>query len=56
MGPFSENLKPLGHRACPTCLKLAVETLGLLGYVLKRLKILIKFHHHSPGGKNGPNF
>ena len=25
-------------------------------WALKRLKILIKFSHHGPGGQNGPNF
>ena len=54
--PVSRNLKPLEWRACPTCLKLALEALGLLGCVLKRLKILIKLHHLVPGGKNGPKF
>ena len=42
--------------ACPTSLKLAGEAQGLLGCVLKRLKILIKFNHRGPGGKNGPIF
>ena len=45
--PFSLNLKPLEYRTCPTCLKLAAEALGLLGCVLKRLKILIKFNHRG---------
>ena len=43
IGPFSPNLKPLEYRTCPTCLKIAGEALGLLGCVLKRLKILMKF-------------
>ena len=30
--------------------------LGLLGCVLKRLKILVKFNHRGPGGQNGPKF
>ena len=29
------------------CLKLAGEVLGLLGCVLKRLKILVKFNHRG---------
>ena len=56
IGPFSPNLKPLEQRTCPTCLKLAGEALGLLGCVLKRLKILVKFNHRGPGGQNGPKF
>ena len=56
IGPFSPNLKPLEYRTCPTCLKHAGEALGLLGYVLKRLKILVKFNHRGPGGQNGPKF
>ena len=32
------------------------EALGLLGCVLKRLKILVKFNHREPGGKNGSKF
>ena len=38
---------------CPTCLKIAGEALGLLGCVLKRLKILMKFDSAGPVGKNG---
>ena len=56
IGLFPPNLKPLQQRVCPTCLKLAGKALGLLGCVLKRLKILTKFNHHGPGGKNGPKF
>ena len=56
IGHFSPNLKPLEQGACPTCLKLAGEALGLLGCVLKRLKILIKFNHCGPVGKNGIKF
>ena len=56
IGPFSPNLKPLQLRTSPTCLKLAGEALGLLGCVLKRLKILVKFNHSWPGGQNGPKF
>ena len=55
IGPFSPNLKPLEQRICPICLKLAGEALGLLDCVLKRLKILVKFNHRGPVGKNGPN-
>ena len=40
----------------PTCLKLAGKALGLLGCVLKRLKMLTKFNHRGPGCKNGPKF
>ena len=32
------------EKTCSTCLKIAVEALGLLGCVLKRLKILMKFN------------
>ena len=32
------------------------EALGLLGCVLKRLKILMKFNSAGPVGKNGPKF
>ena len=56
IGAFSPNLKPLEWRTCPTCLKLAGEEIGLLGCVLKRLKILLKFNHLGPGGQNGPKF
>ena len=56
IGLFSPNLKPLEYRTCPTCLKLAEEALGLLGCVLKRLKILVKFNHREPGGQNGHKF
>ena len=56
IGPFSPNLKPLEYRTWPTCLKLAEEALGLLGCVLKRLKILVKFHHRGPWRQNGPKF
>ena len=37
-------------------LKIAVEALGLLGCVLKRLKILMKFNSAGPVGKMGQNF
>ena len=37
-------------------LKIAGEALGLLGGVLERLKILMKFHSAGPVGKNGANF
>ena len=53
---FSPNLKPLEKRTCPTCLKLAGEALGILGCVLKRLKILVKFNHRGPGSQNGRKF
>ena len=56
ISPFSINLKPLEKRTCPTCLKLAGEALGLLGCVLKRLKILVRFNQRGPGGQNGPKF
>ena len=35
---------------------LGAEALGLLGSVLKRLKILMKFNSAGPEGKNGPKF
>ena len=41
---------------CPTCLKIVKEALGLLGCVLKRLKILMKFNSAGPVGKNGAKF
>ena len=56
IGPFSPNLKPLEYRTCSTCFKLAGEALGLLGCVLKRLKILVKLNHRGPGGQNGHKF
>ena len=37
-------------------LKIAGEALGLLGCVLKRLKILMKFNSGGPVGKKGPKF
>ena len=52
-GPFSPNLMPLDKGVCPTCLKPAGEALGLLGCVLKIIKILMKFKHRKPEGKNG---
>ena len=54
--PIFPNLKPLEYRTGLTCLKLAGEALGLLGCVLKRLKILVKFNHREPGGQNEPKF
>ena len=56
IGPFPPNLKPLEKGTCPTCLEIEVEALGLLGCVLKRLKILMKFNSAGPVGKNGPKF
>ena len=56
IGPFSPNLKPLEWSTCPTCLKLAGEALGLLGCVLKRLKMLVKFNQRGPGGQNRLKF
>ena len=56
IGPFSPNLKPLEQGTCPTCLKIAGEALGLLGCVLKRLTILMKFDSSGPVGKNGAKF
>ena len=53
---FSINLKPLDYGTCPKCLKIAWEALGLLGCVLKRLKILMKFNSLGPVGKNGAKF
>ena len=37
-------------------LKVAGEALGLLGFVLQRLKILMKFNSAGPVSKNGPKF
>ena len=37
-------------------LKIAGDSLGLLGCVLKRLKILMKFDSARPVGKNGAKF
>ena len=37
-------------------LKNCGESLGLLGCVLKRLKILMKFDSAGPVGKNGAKF
>ena len=53
---LSPNLKPLEEGNCPTFLKIAGEALGLLGCVLKRLKILMKFNSAVPVSKNGPKF
>ena len=50
---FDRPLFPKFEGVCPTCLKLAGEALGLLGCVLKRHKILMKFNHRGPVGKNG---
>ena len=54
--PLFPNLKPLEQGTFPTCLKIAGEALGLLGCVLKRLKILMKFDSAGPVGKNGAKF
>ena len=54
--PVFPKFEALECRTCSTCLKLAGEALGLLGCVLKRLKILVKFNHLGPGGQNGPKF
>ena len=37
-------------------MSLTNDVIGLLGCVLKRLKILVKFNHRGPGGQNGPKF
>ena len=54
--PLSPNLKPLEYGSCPTCLKIVGEELGLLGCVLKRLKIWMKFDSAQPVSKNGAKF
>ena len=56
IGPFSPNLKPLELGTCPKCLEIAGEALGLLGCVLKRLKILMKSDSAGPVGQNGAKF
>ena len=53
---FSPNLKPHEWGTCPTCLEIAGEALGLLGCVLKRRKILMKFYSAGTVGKNGSKF
>ena len=40
----------------PYMLEIEGKELGLLGCVLKRLKILTKFNHRGPGGKNWAKF
>ena len=40
----------------PYMLKIAGEALGLLGCVLKKLKILMKFNSAGPVSKNDQNF
>ena len=40
----------------PYMLKIAGEALSLLGFVLKRLKILMKFNSAGPVRKNGEKF
>ena len=37
-------------------LKNCGEALGLVGFVLKRLKIFMKFNSAGPVSKNGPKF
>ena len=37
-------------------LKIAGEALGILGCVLKRLKMLMKLNSAGPVSKNGPKF
>ena len=40
----------------PYMLKIAGEALGILGCVLKRLKMLMKLNIAGPVSKNGPKF
>ena len=54
--PLFNKFEALEKETCPTCLKIAGEALGLLGCVLKRLKILMKFNSAGPVSKNGPKF
>ena len=37
-------------------MSLTNDVIGLLGCVLKRLKILVKFKKSGPGEQNGPKF
>ena len=62
-GPVSKNGKINFDRPpfpelekCPTCLKIAWEALGLLGCVLKRFEILMKFNSAGPVSKNLQTF
>ena len=54
----SDSAGPVGQNGatCPTCLEIAGEALGLLGCVLKRLKILMKSDSAGPVGQNGAKF
>ena len=54
--PLFPKFEAPSEGTCPTCFKIAGEALGLLGCVLKTLKILVKFNHHGPVHKNGPKF
>ena len=54
--PLSPNLKPLEQWTSHTSLKIAGKAPGLLGCVLKRLKILMKFDSARHVGKNGAKF
>ena len=45
-----------GPRPIRLCVEKTKNFGQLLGCVLKRLKILVKFNHCGPGGQNGPKF
>ena len=49
-------LPPNTREASYAISPIAGEALGLLGCVLKRLKILMKFNSAGPVGKNEPKF
>ena len=53
---FPQIWSPLSRGPALHAWNLQGNFLGLLGCVLKRLKILVKFKHRLPGGQNGPKF
>ena len=54
--PLFPKFEADGVGDLPYMLQIADEALGLLGCVLKRLKILMKFDSARPVGKNGAKF
>ena len=54
--PFPQIWSPLSRGPALQCLEIAGEALGLLGCVLKRLKILMKSDSAGPVGQNGAKF
>ena len=54
--PFFPKFEAPSVGGLPYMLETCTGAVGLLGGVLKRLKILVKFNFPGPLGKNGPKF